>query len=45
VKLAAAYGKLGLTPLTATAIRYAKEVYPDVAIPEAVKQWDGPSGQ
>ena len=45
MKLAAAYGKLGLTPLTATAIRYAKEVYPDVAIPEAVKQWDAPSGQ
>jgi tetratricopeptide (TPR) repeat protein len=45
VKLAAAYGKLGLTPQAATAIRYAKEVYPDVAIPEAVKQWDAPSGQ
>jgi tetratricopeptide (TPR) repeat protein len=44
VELAAAYGKLSQTAEASTALQYAKEVAPDIAIPESLRKWDTPSG-
>jgi tetratricopeptide (TPR) repeat protein len=39
LNLAGIYGRLGMTMEASTELKYAKEVAPDLAIPEALRKW------